>query len=179
MKGECYYLWKAKKESVFFKNTCRYGLSSVGLLLTLVLIFAFQGNTILENPLHIVLIAVPLVLQTFFVFAIVYSKEKPICPLEDMSISCRKHCVWPPGTRKCTVRRDIPGSTAFVPSVAGLIIAGEVVNDLISFERDVRWQHWRSWGRTDHFHQNERMWACSECAEKHQRGRTPNFEINR
>ena len=43
-----------------------------GLLLTLVLIFAFQGNTILENPLHIVLIAVPLVLQTFFVFAIAY-----------------------------------------------------------------------------------------------------------
>ena len=69
---------------------------------------------------------------------VVYSKEKPIRPLEDMSISCRKHCVCPPGTRKCTVRRDIPGSTAFVPSVAGLIIAGEVVNDLISFERDVR-----------------------------------------
>ena len=64
---------------------------------------------------------------------VVYSKEKPIRPLEDMSISCRKHCVCPPGTRKCTVRRDIPGSTAFVPSVAGLIIAGEVVNDLISF----------------------------------------------
>ena len=69
---------------------------------------------------------------------VVYSKEKPIRPLEDMSISCRKHCVCPPGTRKCTVRRDIPGSTAFVPSVAGLIIAGEVVNDRISFERDVR-----------------------------------------
>ena len=65
---------------------------------------------------------------------VVYSKEKPIRPLEDMSISCRKHCVCPPGTRKCTVRRDIPGSTAFVPSVAGLIIAGEVVNDLISYE---------------------------------------------
>ena len=32
--------------------------------------------------------------------------------------------------RLCTVRRDIPGSTAFVPSVAGLIIAGEVVRDL-------------------------------------------------
>ena len=39
---------------------------------------------------------------------VVYSKEKPIRPLEDMSISCRKHCVCPPGTRKCTVRRDIP-----------------------------------------------------------------------
>jgi methionine-gamma-lyase len=37
-----------------------------------------------------------------------------------------------PGTvRKCTERRDIPGSTAFVPSVVGLIIAGEIVNDLI------------------------------------------------
>lgn len=69
---------------------------------------------------------------------VVYSKEKPIHPLEDMSISCRKHCVCPPGTRKCTVRRDIPGSTAFVPSVAGLIIAGEVVNDLISFEHGKR-----------------------------------------
>jgi len=62
---------------------------------------------------------------------VVYSKEKPIRPLEDMSISCRQHCICPPGTvRKCTERRDIPGSTAFVPSVAGLIIAGEVLNDL-------------------------------------------------
>ena len=66
---------------------------------------------------------------------VVSSKEKPIRPLEDMSISCRKHCVCPPGTRKCTVRRDIPGSTAFVPSVAGLIIAGEVIKDLTDFER--------------------------------------------
>ena len=62
---------------------------------------------------------------------VVYSKAKPVRPLEDMSISCRNHCICPPGTvRKCTERRDIPGSTAFVPSVAGLIIAGEVLNDL-------------------------------------------------
>ena len=62
---------------------------------------------------------------------VVYSKEKPIRPLEDMSISCRAHCICPPGTvRKCTQRRDIPGSTAFVPSVVGLIIAGEVIKDL-------------------------------------------------
>ena len=62
---------------------------------------------------------------------VVYSREMPIRPLEDMSISCRQHCVCPPGTvRKCTQRRDIPGSTAFVPSVAGLIIAAEVVRDL-------------------------------------------------
>ncbi len=61
---------------------------------------------------------------------VVYSTEQPVRPLEDPAISCRSHCVCPPGTRKCTVRRDIPGSTAFVPSVAGLIIAGEVVKDL-------------------------------------------------
>ena len=65
---------------------------------------------------------------------VVYSKEKPIRPKEDMSVSCRRHCVCPPGTRKCTVRRDIPGSTAFVPSVAGLIIAGEVIKDLTNSE---------------------------------------------
>lgn len=62
---------------------------------------------------------------------VVYSKEKPIRPIEDMSISCRTHCICPPGAKhKCTERRDIPGSTAFVPSVVGLIIAGEVIRDL-------------------------------------------------
>ena len=61
---------------------------------------------------------------------VVYSAEVPTRPLEDPTISCRNHCICPPGTRKCTVRRDIPGSTAFVPSVAGLIIAGEVIKDL-------------------------------------------------
>jgi tRNA A37 threonylcarbamoyladenosine dehydratase len=67
---------------------------------------------------------------------VVYSKEEPIRPIEDMEISCRSHCVCPPGTvRKCTARRDIPGSCAFVPSVAGLIIAGEVIKDLTSFVR--------------------------------------------
>ena len=62
---------------------------------------------------------------------VVYSTEQPVRPLEDPSISCRSHCICPPGARKCTVRRDIPGSTAFVPSVVGLIIAGEVVKDLL------------------------------------------------
>ena len=62
---------------------------------------------------------------------VVYSDEIPTRPIEDMSISCRSHCICPPGAKhKCTERRYIPGSTAFVPSVAGLIIAGEVVKDL-------------------------------------------------
>lgn len=62
---------------------------------------------------------------------VVYSKETPIRPIEDMAISCRTHCICPPGAKhKCTERRDIPGSNAFVPSVVGLIIAGEVIKDL-------------------------------------------------
>lgn len=62
---------------------------------------------------------------------VVYSEEPPIRPIEDMAISCRTHCICPPGTKRhCTDRRDIPGSNAFVPAVAGLIIAGEVIKDL-------------------------------------------------
>lgn len=62
---------------------------------------------------------------------VVYSDEPPIRPIEDMAISCRYHCICPPGTKRhCTDRRDIPGSTAFVPSAAGLIMAGEVIRDL-------------------------------------------------
>ncbi|MBB2182592.1 tRNA threonylcarbamoyladenosine dehydratase [Lachnospiraceae bacterium MD1] len=62
---------------------------------------------------------------------VVYSKEPARKPLEDMSISCRTNCICPPGAeRKCTAKRQIPGSIAFVPSVAGLIIAGEVIKDL-------------------------------------------------
>ena len=70
---------------------------------------------------------------------VVYSQEKPIRPVEDAAISCRNHCICPPGTaRKCTDRRDIPGSTAFVPSVVGLIIAGEVIKNLTHFDRGDR-----------------------------------------
>lgn len=68
---------------------------------------------------------------------VVYSDEQPIRPLEDMSISCRTGCICPPGAQhKCTERRDIPGSTAFVPAVAGLMIAGEIVKDLSKTVQD-------------------------------------------
>ena len=65
---------------------------------------------------------------------VVYSKEPPLTPIDDMAISCRAHCICPPGTaRKCTQRRQVPGSNSFVPSVVGLIIAGEVIKDLIQY----------------------------------------------
>ncbi len=64
---------------------------------------------------------------------VVFSDEPPIPTSADDSLSCRYHCVCPPGTvRKCTARRDIPGSSAFVPPAMGLILASVVVRDLTS-----------------------------------------------
>lgn len=57
-------------ENVFLKNFDN--ITIIGLLLTLVLIFACQGEVILANPFHIVLIAIPLTIQTFFIFFIAY-----------------------------------------------------------------------------------------------------------
>mgnify|MGYP001133185261 CR=1 FL=1 len=66
---------------------------------------------------------------------VVYSKEPALTPIDDMTISCRTHCICPPDTaRKCTQRRQVPGSNAFVPAAAGLIIAGEVVCDIANGE---------------------------------------------
>ena len=62
---------------------------------------------------------------------VVYSKEEPIKIEEAANSSCKNGCICPPGTkRKCTVRNQVPGSISFVPSVAGLIIAGEVIKDI-------------------------------------------------
>jgi tRNA A37 threonylcarbamoyladenosine dehydratase len=66
---------------------------------------------------------------------VLFSVEKPSETIENAQTSCREGCVCPKGAeRKCTDRRSIPGSTAFVPPVAGLIIAGEVVKDLIGWK---------------------------------------------
>jgi len=67
---------------------------------------------------------------------VVYSKELPAVPVETEATSCRHNCVCPKGSpRTCTVRRRIPGSVSFVPPVAGLILAGEVVRGLTGHAR--------------------------------------------
>ena len=59
---------------------------------------------------------------------VVYSEEQPI---KTVVSGCGANCICPSGSaRNCDVRRAVPGSVSFVPSVAGLIIAGEVVKDL-------------------------------------------------
>ena len=61
-------------QNVFLKKFD--SVTIIGLLLTLVMIFSFQGDKILENPIHIVLISVPLIIQTFLIFTIAYLWSK-------------------------------------------------------------------------------------------------------
>ena len=64
---------------------------------------------------------------------VVYSREEAIKPQDDLSIRCKTACVCPPGTkRSCTARRQVPGSVSFVPPVAGYILAGEAIKDMIA-----------------------------------------------
>lgn len=61
-------------ENVFLKKFDN--ITVIGLLLTLVIIFSFQGEIIINNPIHILLIAVPLTIQTFLIFGIAYGWAK-------------------------------------------------------------------------------------------------------
>lgn len=74
------HMLKTKGQEYFEKTFLpKFGnITIIGLLLTLVIIFSFQGNVILDNPLHIGLIAVPLVIQTALIFFIAYLGAKAL-----------------------------------------------------------------------------------------------------
>jgi len=61
-------------ENVFLEKLSNFTV--LGLLATLVILFSFQGDVIVNNPLHILLIAIPLIIQTFFIFFIAYGWAK-------------------------------------------------------------------------------------------------------
>ena len=65
---------------------------------------------------------------------VVYSEEVPRKPKMDEVVTCKTGCVCTGGTKKCTAKRQIPGSISFVPPVAGMIIAGEVVRDILGIK---------------------------------------------
>ena len=66
---------------------------------------------------------------------VVYSKEKPLVVKHG---GCGEHCICPPGSaNNCDKKRVVPGSISFVPSVVGLIIAGEVVRDITGVKTEV------------------------------------------
>ena len=74
------YITKKRGLDYFEKSFIpKFGnITTIGLLLTLIIIFSFQGDVILNNPLHIVLIAIPLIIQTFLIFIIAYLASKAI-----------------------------------------------------------------------------------------------------
>lgn len=61
---------------------------------------------------------------------VIYSEEVPIKPAYDV-VTCKTGCVCTGGTKKCAIKRQIPGSISFVPPVAGMIIGGEVIKDIL------------------------------------------------
>ena len=62
---------------------------------------------------------------------VLYSEEVPCTPKIDEVITCKQGCVCTGGTKKCAIKRQIPGSISFVPPVAGMIIGGEVIKEII------------------------------------------------
>lgn len=65
---------------------------------------------------------------------VVYSEEMPLKPKVEDVVTCKTGCVCTGGTKKCASKRQIPGSISFVPPVAGMIIAGEVIKDILEIK---------------------------------------------
>ncbi|AWI05663.1 tRNA threonylcarbamoyladenosine dehydratase [Clostridium drakei] len=63
---------------------------------------------------------------------VLYSEEVPIKPNYEEVVTCKEGCVCTGGTKKCAAKRQIPGSISFVPPVAGMIIGGEVIKDILN-----------------------------------------------
>ncbi|MFL0196402.1 ThiF family adenylyltransferase [Clostridium sp. WILCCON 0269] len=63
---------------------------------------------------------------------VLYSEEIPRKPKIEEVITCKEGCVCTGGSKKCLVKRQIPASNSFVPPVAGMIIGGEVIKDILS-----------------------------------------------
>lgn len=114
----------------------------MGLLLTLVIIFAFQGKVILENPLHIILIAIPLTIQTFLIFFIAYFASKALK---------LTHCIAAPAGMigasnffelSVAVAISLFGTTSPVAmaTVVGVLVEVPVMLTLVKISN--RTQHW-------------------------------------
>lgn len=67
-------------------------------------------------------------------FKVVYSPEPALKPLEQ-EVNGATNCICPSGDAHCSKKRQIPGSVSFVPSVAGLLMAGEVVKDILEVNK--------------------------------------------
>jgi ACR3 family arsenite transporter len=114
----------------------------VGLLLTLILLFAFQGEVFLNNPLHILLIAVPLTIQTFFIFFIAYSASKKLKLPHD--IAAPAGMIGASNFFELSVAVAIAlfgtSSPAALATVVGVLVEVPVMLILVKFANNTR--HW-------------------------------------
>lgn len=118
------------------------GITVVSLLLTLVLIFSYQGRVIVENPVHILMIAVPLVLQTFVIFFLSYGGA---CALRlPHSIAAPAGMIGASNFFELAVAVAIalfgPDSPAALATVVGVLVEVPVMLSLVAIaNRTVRW----------------------------------------
>ena len=127
-------------ENVFLKIL--KPITIFGLLLTLIIIFAFQGKTILENPFHIILIAIPLSIQTYFIFAIGYYWSKKWCLSHD--IACPAAMIGASNFFELSVAVAISlfglKSGATLATVVGVLTEVPIMLTLVNFSNKTR--HW-------------------------------------
>ncbi|MBU2431151.1 MAG: arsenical-resistance protein, partial [Proteobacteria bacterium] len=120
-----------------------------GLLLTLVLIFSFQGEVILKNPLHIVLIAIPLIIQTFLIFFIAYLTSRKLCLKHD--IAAPAGMIGASNFFELAVAVAITlfgaSSPAVLATIVGVLVEVPVMLILVRFANNTR--HWFAATRND------------------------------
>ncbi len=133
-------------DDVFLKRVAP--VTPIGLIVTLVLLFAFQGEVLLDNPLHIVLIAIPLIVQTFLIFFLAYGWAK---------LWRVPHCVAAPGAMigasnffELAVAAAIAlfglQSGAALATVVGVLVEVPVMLALVRIANDTR-HHFPAAGR--------------------------------
>ncbi len=134
-----------KKGAEYFNGTFIPKFSNVtvsGLLLTLVIIFSFQGDIILKNPLHIVLIAIPLILQTFLIFFISYLASKALKLPHD--IACPAGMIGASNFFELSVAVAIslfgPTSPVALATIVGVLVEVPVMLTLVRIANNTR--HW-------------------------------------
>ncbi len=138
------YLIKTKGiewfENVFLEKLSNFTI--IGLLATLIILFSFQGDVIVNNPIHILLIAIPLIIQTFFIFTIAYGWAK-LWKIEH-SVAAPAAMIGASNFFELAVATAISifgiGSGAALATVVGVLVEVPVMLGLVKIANNTR--HW-------------------------------------
>jgi len=127
-------------ENVFLEKLSNFTI--IGLLATLIILFSFQGDVIVNNPIHILLIAIPLIIQTFFIFTIAYGWAK-LWKIEH-SVAAPAAMIGASNFFELAVATAISifgiGSGAALATVVGVLVEVPVMLGLVKIANNTR--HW-------------------------------------